>query len=85
MEKGVPVRVVIGQRGRPKIIYHGFSYCCAKIIKNRAYWVCSKEKSKKCKARLISDTYKGELMVKYNIHNHEMEYDKQGFKIIEPM
>uniref|UniRef100_A0A336LHZ9 CSON002388 protein n=1 Tax=Culicoides sonorensis TaxID=179676 RepID=A0A336LHZ9_CULSO len=54
--KGIQVKTIFSQRKKPKIILDGHTFCCAKLIRERGYWVCSKEKSKKCRARLISDT-----------------------------
>lgn len=65
---------VKGQRGAPKMIYDGYSYICAKQINEKKYWVCGKQRSKKCKARLISDK-DGKLQVTKNAiyHNHPPE------------
>lgn len=66
----------MGQRGSPKILHNGFSYICAKSIKNRKYWVCAKQRSKKCKARIITDE-KGESLKTRNVeHNHQAEYNE---------
>ncbi|KAL7020387.1 hypothetical protein ACKWTF_011501 [Chironomus riparius] len=61
---------IIGQRGSPKISYDGFSYICAKTLNDRKYWVCSKQRSKNCKARVITGK-NGRLEVSRNVyHNH---------------
>lgn len=64
---------VTGQRGAPKILYQGFSYICAKICNERKYWVCAKQRSRNCKARLITGQ-NGRLEVSKNVcHNHVPE------------
>lgn len=77
---GVPVDTFLGQRGKPQILFNGFTYCCAKLIRDRGYWVCSREKSRKCRARLISDSSTGLINVKKTEHTHEPEYDKHDQK-----
>ena len=60
----------VGQRGAPKIIYEGFSFICAKVCNNRKYWVCAKQRSRNCKARLIT-AKSGKMEVSRNVyHNH---------------
>lgn len=62
-----------GQRGAPKILYDGFSYICAKQSNERKYWVCAKQRSRNCKARLITGN-EGKMHVSKNVyHNHGPE------------
>ena len=69
---------ITGQRGAPKILYDGFSYICAKVFNQRKYWVCSKQRSRNCKARLITDR-EGRLEVSKNVyHNHAPETTSIG-------
>jgi hypothetical protein len=64
---------VMGQRGSPKMLFDGFSYICAKQCNDRKYWVCGKQRSKNCKARLVTDK-DGSLQVSKNVyHNHAPE------------
>lgn len=64
---------VIGQRGAPKMLFDGFSYICAKQCNDRKYWVCGKQRSRNCKARLVTDK-DGNLQVSKNVyHNHPPE------------
>lgn len=71
---------VSGQRGAPKILYDGFSYICAKKSNNRKYWVCAKQRSRNCKARLITGA-NGRLEVSKNVfHNHGPEAPSGGKK-----
>ncbi|KAG5672368.1 hypothetical protein PVAND_002500 [Polypedilum vanderplanki] len=50
----LPYSFVVGQRGSPKILYDGFTYICTKSLNDRKYWVCGKQRSKSCKARVIT-------------------------------
>ncbi|XP_055616844.1 modifier of mdg4-like isoform X12 [Toxorhynchites rutilus septentrionalis] len=66
----VPFTYVTGQRGAPKIVFGEFSYVCAKHLKNRKYWICAKQRSRNCKARLITDS-EDKMFIARNInHNH---------------
>ncbi|XP_055704650.1 modifier of mdg4-like isoform X35 [Phlebotomus papatasi] len=64
---------VVGQRGTPKILYEGFTYICTKSIKNRKYWVCSKQRSRGCRARIITDYDETELITRNSHHTHSFE------------
>ncbi|XP_075153073.1 modifier of mdg4-like isoform X15 [Haematobia irritans] len=64
------IRYIRGQRGSRKMVCGGFSYICAKIKKGRKYWVCSKQRSKRCKARLITDLKEVEFFSRNICHNH---------------
>lgn len=79
---GEPVEMILGQRGKPQIIHNGYTYCCAKLIRGRGYWVCSKEKSRRCRARYISDKNSGIFYVKNPTHTHDPEFDKQQMNIL---
>jgi hypothetical protein len=66
------------------MVYDNFTFICAKTIKDRKYWVCGKQRSKNCKARLISECTTGELFfAKIIVHNHEREPIKvdEKFKV----
>lgn len=65
------VSYVKGQRGARKIVCNGYSYICAKVKSNRKYWVCAKQRSRNCKARLITDSDETFLMRRNQDHNHE--------------
>lgn len=62
---------VTGQRGARKIVCNGYSYICAKIKANRKYWVCAKQRSRNCKARLITDSDETFFVRRNQDHNHE--------------
>lgn len=69
-DKTARIRYVIGQRGARKIVSDGFSYICAKSGKNRKYWVCAKQRSRNCKARLITDSEETFFLLRNRDHNH---------------
>lgn len=48
----------------------GYSYICANIKRGRKYWVCAKQRSKNCKARLITDMDEVEFNSRNITHNH---------------
>ncbi|XP_059220137.1 uncharacterized protein LOC131995386 [Stomoxys calcitrans] len=64
------INYVKGQRGSRKMVCGGFSYICAKIKKGRKYWVCSKQRSRNCKARIITDLEEAEFYTRNLTHNH---------------
>uniref|UniRef100_A0A182XK50 FLYWCH-type domain-containing protein n=1 Tax=Anopheles quadriannulatus TaxID=34691 RepID=A0A182XK50_ANOQN len=49
------ISFIKGQRGALKLIYQDHTYICVKQQKGSKYWTCSKQRSKKCLARLITD------------------------------
>lgn len=67
------IQYVQGQRGNRKIFCGGFSYICAKISKNRKYWVCAKQRSRNCKARLITDIDETFFSKRNQNHTHPKE------------
>nr|XP_014089769.2 modifier of mdg4 isoform X11 [Bactrocera oleae] len=67
------IRYVLGQRGARKMICDGYSYICAKKVKSRKYWICAKQRSRNCKARLITDVNEEEFSVRNVEHNHPPE------------
>lgn len=67
------IHYVTGQRGNRKIFCGGFSYICAKISKNRKYWVCAKQRSRNCKARLITDADETFFLTRNQNHTHPKE------------
>lgn len=67
------VHFVTGQRGARKIYCDGFSYICAKSSKKRKYWVCAKQRSRNCKARLITDADETVFIRRNQEHIHPRE------------
>ncbi|XP_054726114.1 modifier of mdg4 isoform X4 [Anastrepha obliqua] len=73
------IRYVLGQRGARKMICNGYSYICAKKVKSRKYWICAKQRSRNCKARLITDANEEEFSVRSVEHNHPPERNFSTF------
>lgn len=67
------IQYVKGQRGSRKMVCGGFSYICAKIKKGRKYWVCAKQRSRNCKARIITDLHEFEFYTRNLSHNHDAD------------
>lgn len=67
------IRYVTGQRGSRKIVCGGYSYICAKINGDRKYWVCAKQRSRNCKARLITNAEETLFIRRNQQHNHDSE------------
>lgn len=67
------ITYIKGQRGARKIYCSGFSYICAKNSNDRKYWVCAKQRSRNCKARLITDAKETLFIRRNQLHNHPME------------
>lgn len=65
------IQYVKGQRGSRKMVCGGYSYICAKIKKGRKYWVCAKQRSRNCKARIITDLAEAEFYTRNITHNHD--------------
>lgn len=67
------IHYVTGQRGSRKIVCGGYSYICAKINGDRKYWVCAKQRSRNCKARLITNADETLFIRRNQLHNHNSE------------
>lgn len=70
------IHYVTGQRGARKIVCGGFSYICAKINGDRKYWVCAKQRSRNCKARLITNGDETIFIRRNQSHNHNSEHSR---------
>lgn len=59
-----------------KLFLNGFSYMYNNITADRTYWLCSKNRYGKCKARLVTTGANNDVIVRSNLlHNHEAEHD----------
>lgn len=70
------IQYVEGQRGSRKMVCGGYSYICAKVKKGRKYWVCAKQRSRNCKARLITDVEEIKFYTRNLLHNHAMDVSR---------
>ncbi|KFB53264.1 AGAP003439-PT-like protein [Anopheles sinensis] len=73
---------VVGQRGSLKIVHNDFTYICVKQLKNRKYWTCSKQRSRKCNARLITDVSVTMIIARNTNHTHPTEALAQSRHIL---
>ncbi|XP_058170972.1 modifier of mdg4-like isoform X13 [Anopheles ziemanni] len=73
---------VVGQRGSLKIVHNDFTYICVKQLKNRKYWTCSKQRSRKCNARLITDVSVTMIIARNTNHTHPTEALAQSGHIL---
>lgn len=64
---------VYGQRGARKILCDGYTYICAKTNNSRKYWVCAKQRSRNCRARIITDLAESLFLHRNACHNHAGE------------
>lgn len=76
MKNDVLIHYVTGQRGSRKIVHEGFSYICAKSNTKRKYWVCGKQRSRNCKARVITDLDETFFIRRNQLHNHGPDHSK---------
>lgn len=61
-----------GTKG-PKLILDGFSYFKNNGTADRTYWLCSRNRYGKCKARIITMNNTREVVIKNQNHNHAPE------------
>ncbi|XP_055695342.1 modifier of mdg4-like isoform X20 [Lutzomyia longipalpis] len=57
-------------KGRPRLILKGYSYFRNNGNCERTYWLCSRNRYHKCKARVITSANYREIILKNQIHNH---------------
>ncbi|XP_031625146.1 modifier of mdg4-like isoform X19 [Contarinia nasturtii] len=70
-----------GTKG-PKLILDGYSYFKNNGSADRTYWLCSRNRYGKCKARLITMNNTREVIIKNQDHNHLAE-DEQDYQMLE--
>lgn len=64
------LKVMTSSKGKPKILYDGFSYFQNCKTNSRIYWICSRNRLMKCTARIITSPDFELLKAKKMIHNH---------------
>uniref|UniRef100_A0A182Y4G1 FLYWCH-type domain-containing protein n=1 Tax=Anopheles stephensi TaxID=30069 RepID=A0A182Y4G1_ANOST len=69
-DSSVMISFVKGQRGSLKLKYQDHTYICVKQQKDSKYWTCSKQRSRKCMARLITDLSVQKLCTRNTTHTH---------------
>lgn len=73
------LKFVRGSKGNPKLLLGGFSYFKNNSKSDRTYWLCSRNRYLKCKARIITKASTKELVLKNQCHNHGIEYTKDEY------
>lgn len=68
-----------GSKGNPKMLLGGFSYFKNNSKLDRTYWLCSRNRYLKCKARIITKACTKELVLKNQSHNHAIEYTEEDY------
>lgn len=61
-----------GTKG-PKLILNGYAYFKNNRTTDRTYWLCSRNRYGKCKARIITMNNTREVAIKNQEHNHGPE------------
>uniref|UniRef100_A0A2M4CV37 FLYWCH-type domain-containing protein n=2 Tax=Anopheles darlingi TaxID=43151 RepID=A0A2M4CV37_ANODA len=59
-----------GTKGRPKLVMGGYAFFRNNCARNKTYWLCSKNRTIKCKARIITLDGSAGMILKNQNHNH---------------
>lgn len=74
------ITITRGSKGKPKLMLAGFAYFRNNVKGSKTYWLCGMNRALRCKARLITCSNSGELVIKNQEHNHtpsvKQEYDE---------
>ncbi|XP_063705194.1 modifier of mdg4-like isoform X21 [Culicoides brevitarsis] len=68
----INIKVINGSKGKPKLVHNGFSYFQNNSYLGNTYWLCSKNRSLKCKARIIQNQ-QNMFFVKNSQHCHDRD------------
>lgn len=68
------------QRGRPQLVYKGYSYIRNGEFGGTINWRCSAYRNKKCKAKAITIKHDGKeyVTLSYPVHTHDPKRDETG-------
>uniref|UniRef100_A0A182MV77 FLYWCH-type domain-containing protein n=1 Tax=Anopheles culicifacies TaxID=139723 RepID=A0A182MV77_9DIPT len=64
------LRLETGSKGRPKLIMGGYAFFRNNSNNNKTYWLCSKSRLLKCRARIITLDGCSGMILKNQVHNH---------------
>uniref|UniRef100_A0A182JNK7 FLYWCH-type domain-containing protein n=1 Tax=Anopheles christyi TaxID=43041 RepID=A0A182JNK7_9DIPT len=64
------LRLETGSKGRPKLIMGGYAFFRNNSSNNKTYWLCSKNRLMKCRARIITLDGCSGMILKNQVHNH---------------
>lgn len=62
--------ITLGNKGRPKLIMGDYAYFRNNRKGSKIYWLCAKNRYNRCRARVITCSRSGELVIKNQQHNH---------------
>lgn len=66
------VKFSTGSKGKPKLHYGGYHFFQNNTNAKSTYWLCARNRSKKCKARIVMRG-SGLYFITCGIHNHPSE------------
>lgn len=69
-------KILQSSKGKPKMMFEGFSYLQNCKTSNRVYWLCSKNRLQKCNARLVTTPELMLVKAKRKAHNHKPDHEK---------
>lgn len=73
------IMIVRGNKGKPKLLLAGYAYFRNNCKGSKTYWLCAKNRYNRCKARIITCSLSGELVIKNQNHNHGPVAIKEEF------
>lgn len=63
------VTITTGSKGKPKLIFNGYSFFQNNNNQKATYWLCSRNRSLRCKARIVTKN-DGVYYITNDDHNH---------------
>lgn len=60
------------QFGLPQLVHNGHKFYVNRRSANRTFWVCSKYKALKCRARCVTLNNSGYFSTGKSLHNHSL-------------
>ncbi|XP_063635364.1 protein tramtrack, beta isoform isoform X21 [Cydia splendana] len=75
------VRFVRSKRGKPLLVYHGFTFYQKSCRNNKIRWVCSNQQSMRCNAAVctLGDGENQEILGVKGSHNHDVPAHIEGY------
>ncbi|XP_058057598.1 modifier of mdg4-like isoform X24 [Anopheles bellator] len=64
------LRMETGSKGRPKLVMGGYAFFRNNCARNKTYWLCSRNRTIKCRARIITLDGSSGMILKNQHHNH---------------
>lgn len=70
LAKKCGLMITQGKKGKPKLLFAGFAYFRNNSKGPKTYWLCAKNRDNRCRARIITCSKTGALLIKNQSHNH---------------